>query len=150
METQSPEHVVTEFLDALASNDSATIERLLADDVVYVNVSLPSVRGRARVASALGSLFRPGRLGFDVRTHYLATDGDMVLTDRTDEIAFGRFAARFWVYGRFEVRDGRITLWRDAFDWYDLMLGFTRGALGVVVPAFNRTMPSAPAPVAVR
>jgi limonene-1,2-epoxide hydrolase len=33
----------------------------------------------------------------------------------------------FWVCGTFEVRDGRITLWRDRFDYADLTWAFLRG-----------------------
>ncbi len=74
--------------------------------------------------------------------NYVATEGDVVLTDRVDELAFGRFASRFWVYGRFVVRDGKITVWRDSFDFMDVTLGNLRGLLGLIAPALNRRWPS--------
>ena len=52
------------------------------------------------------------------------------------------FAQRFWVYGRFELRDGRIAVWRDAFDWLDLAVSFVRGIVGMVAPRLNRRWPA--------
>ena len=48
---------------------------------------------------------------------------------------------RFWVWGRFEVRDGKIVIWRDSFDWLDFTVGLLRGAVGVFLPALNRRWP---------
>ena len=73
--------------------------------------------------------------------HTVATEGNTVLTERTDALVFGRVEQRFWVYGRFEVRDGRIAVWRDSFDWADLIVGLLRGIAGAVVPALNRRWP---------
>jgi limonene-1,2-epoxide hydrolase len=71
----------------------------------------------------------------------VATDGDVVLTDRVDELTFKKWASRFWVYGRFVVRDGQIAVWRDSFDWLDVTIGNLRGLLGLINPALNRRMP---------
>ena len=62
---------------------------------------------------------------------------------RIDEIRVGsRFASRFWVYGRFTVRDGQIAIWRDHFDWFDITAGIARGLLGLAAPSLNRKMPT--------
>jgi len=138
----TPEGVVVEFLTALERGDMEHALALVADDLTYINLTLPTIRGRNGLAKA----FKPlgaGRVGFAVRVHHVASDGRAVLTDRTDELRIGRLVARFWVYGRFEVRDGQITLWRDAFDWVDVTIGMLRGLAGVVIPAANRRMPSA-------
>ena len=73
--------------------------------------------------------------------HAIAAEGDTVLTDRTDELIIGPVRQRIWVCGRFEVTDGKITLWRDSFDWVDVVIGLVRGILGAVVPALNRPWP---------
>lgn len=135
-----PERVVRDFLLALEANDLDGALALVDEDIVYTNVSLPTIRGRAR----LDRLFRPLlRIGgtFRVHFHTVATDGNTVLTERTDELALGRVAQRFWVYGRFEVRDGLITVWRDSFDWYDIAVSLLRGVAGAVSPGFNRRWP---------
>jgi len=46
------------------------------------------------------------------------------------------------VWGRFDVRDGKVVLWRDSFDFVDIVRANLRGLLGLVVPALR---PKAPA-----
>jgi len=136
----SPAETVKTFLLALEADDLDTALPLLADDVEYVNVSLPPMHGRRRVERAMRSFQKRGA-GFRVHFHAVATEGDTVLTERTDALIFGRVEQRFWVYGRFEVRDGRIAVWRDSFDWADLTVGLLRGIAGAFAPALNRRWP---------
>ena len=133
---------VAGFLQALQRSDLDAALAMVAEDLIYINVSLPTIHGRRGLDRAFRPMLRPGRMGFAVRVHHIAADGDVVLTDRTDEISLGRFRARFWVYGRFVVRDGQIAVWRDSFDWFDITVGMVRGLAGVLVPAANRQMPS--------
>jgi limonene-1,2-epoxide hydrolase len=137
-----PAEVVLRFLRALAAFDVDAALDLVADDLVYTNVSLPTIRGRDRLERIARPWLRPGRMGFNVHFNHVATEGNVVLTDRVDELNFGRFATRFWVYGRFVVgADGKITLWRDSFDWLDVTIGNLRGVAGLVSPSLNRQMP---------
>jgi len=117
------------MLEALESEDLDTAIGLLADDAVWINVSLPTVRGKARIARFLKGLDGPSY--FRVHFHNIAEEGDVVLTERTDALGMGRFEQRFWVYGRFEVRDGKITVWRDSFDWGDMLVSLIRAVAGV-------------------
>jgi limonene-1,2-epoxide hydrolase len=139
--TTEPAEIVRSFLVALEAGELDEALALLADDVVYTNVSLPTIRGRARI----GRLFRPAleklHGGFRVHFHTIAASGRTVLTERTDALILGPVEQRFWVYGRFEVIDGRITLWRDSFDWLDVLVGLIRGLAGAVIPALNRPWP---------
>ncbi len=138
---RSPADVVVEFLEAWGRFDVDAALDLVTDDLEYINVSLPTIRGRDRLERFARPLVRPDRFGFNAYLHHVATDGDVVLTDRVDELSFRRFAARFWVYGRFVVRDGKIAVWRDSFDWLDVTIGNLRGLLGMVAPPLNRRMP---------
>ena len=135
-----PRAVVEAFLSALAAGDRATAAGLVDDDILYVNVGLPSVRGRAEMDKVLGLLDRPGA-GFEVYLHAISADGPVVLTERTDVLLVGRLRLQFWVWGRFEVRDGRITLWRDAFDFVDIARSVARGALALALPGLAPTPP---------
>ena len=42
--------------------------------------------------------------------------------------------------GVFEVRDGRITLWRDYFDGIDFLKGIVRGLAAIAIPSLRRTL----------
>ncbi len=142
-EADSPTAIVRAFLESLEGADLDGALAFLDDDVAYINVPLPAVRGRAAVERA----FRPtiGRVGFRVHCHAIGaddTDAGIVLTDRTDALIFGPVSVQFWVYGRFEVRDGRITLWRDSFDWGDVVNGLIRGVVGVALPFVRRKWPT--------
>jgi limonene-1,2-epoxide hydrolase len=137
----SPEEIVIDFLLALAHHDLDAALDLVSEDLEYINVSLPTIHGRAALERLARPLLRPGRMGFDVHLNHVAAEGDVVLTDRIDELNFGRFATCFWVYGRFVVRDGKIAVWRDSFDWLDVTIGNLRALVGLVVPSLNRTLP---------
>jgi limonene-1,2-epoxide hydrolase len=49
----------------------------------------------------------------------------------------GPLRLQFWVCGVFEVHDGRITLWRDYFDLFDLFKATLRGIIGIAVPSLR-------------
>jgi limonene-1,2-epoxide hydrolase len=136
-----PQAVVEAFLAALAAADLATVAALLDEHVTYVNVGMPAVRGRRRTIALLRPLGRR-RLTFEVYLHAIAANDGTVLTDRTDVLAVGPFRCQFWVTGRFDVRDGQITLWRDTFDYVDVLRAVVRGLVGAVIPALR---PAAPA-----
>ena len=118
-----PEQVVREFFRLLALPDTKAAVELLDPEVVWRNTGLPTVKGR-RVGGILLDSEKRG-LTVDITIHHAAADVDTVLTDRTDVLRKGKWETSFWVRGTFEVRDGKIALWDDAFSWLD----FTRGAL---------------------
>lgn len=120
--------VVQDFLGALERLDIDAAVALLATDVVYQNVPFPPARGREQVARQLRTFATYGS-GFEVRWHNVASDGPVVLTERTDVITFGPVPGAFWVCGTFEVHDGLITLWRDRFDFVDVAWSFVRGGI---------------------
>lgn len=135
-----PDHadIVQSFLFALADSDLETFESLAAPELLWQNVGLPSLRGRARIMKLLRR--SQGSMGFAVKFHSIAVEGDTVLTERTDAIIFGPLRLQFWVCGRFEIRDGRVTLWRDYFDAVDCMIKAPlRAVAGLVVPALRPT-----------
>lgn len=122
---------VQSFLDALGSGALDTATDLLTDDIAWHNTSLPTVRGRKRVAGMLHGMARPW-VDFDVVTHHIATDGDVVLTERTDIFRLGPVDIGFWVCGTFHLRDGRIAVWDDHFSPGNVLLGALRGVLHAV------------------
>ena len=125
------------FLNALQDDDFEAAEAALDDNLVYENVGLPTIRGRARAIK----LFRQmeGRAAFEVKIHRMAADGAAVLTERTDALIVGPLRLQFWICGVFEVHNGRITLWRDYFDFFDMFKATVRGLAGVILPSLKAT-----------
>ena len=136
-----PQEVVEAFLASLADSDVERSAALIDDDIDYVNVGLPAVHGRDEMAKVFALLARPGA-GFEVYLHAISADGPVVLTERTDVILVGGLRIQFWVWGRFDVHDGKITLWRDSFDFVDVLKGTVRGLAGMVVPGLRPRPPS--------
>ncbi|WP_158886669.1 limonene-1,2-epoxide hydrolase family protein [Amycolatopsis anabasis] len=122
-----PKATVGAFLAALEEFDLDGALSLVADDIVYQNVPLPPARGIAAVEKQLRLMAKYGT-GFEARTHHIAADGPIVLTERTDVLRARSWEAEFWVCGTFEVRDDRIVLWRDYFDWATFLAASAKGA----------------------
>ncbi|WP_200870947.1 limonene-1,2-epoxide hydrolase family protein [Amycolatopsis keratiniphila] len=132
-----PKTVVTGFLQALEEFDIDRALGFVAIDIVYQNVPLPPARGLSAVEKQLRAMARYGS-GFEARTHHIAADGPIVLTERTDVLRRGSWEAEFWVCGTFEVRDGRIVLWRDYFDWATFLAASAKGAGKAAVAGLKR------------
>lgn len=120
--------VVRAFLGALEAGDVDGMLGLADPAIVYQNVPLPPARGLAAFERQMRWADR-NLDGFEAHIHNIAADGPVVLTERTDVLVKGRVRAEFWVCGTFEVRDGRVALWRDRFDYADLTVAFVRGAV---------------------
>ncbi|WP_084727559.1 limonene-1,2-epoxide hydrolase family protein [Rhodococcoides yunnanense] len=119
--------VVEKMLWAMRDGDIDTALEYIDDAIVWHNVGMPKVRGIARFTKFMRALAKPGH-GFDVMIHNIAADGDIVLTERTDVLVWRRLRVQFWVCGTFELRDGKILVWRDYFDNVDFFKGVVRGA----------------------
>ncbi|MDH6193473.1 limonene-1,2-epoxide hydrolase [Mycobacterium frederiksbergense] len=126
------------FLNALQAQDFDTAENALAQNLVYQNVGFPTIYGRNRAIKLFRSM--PKWMGFEVKIHRIAADGAAVLTERTDALIFGPLRLQFWVCGVFEVHDGRITLWRDYFDMFDMFKATLRGLVGIVIPSLRTSL----------
>ncbi|MEY4575618.1 MAG: hypothetical protein RL701_321 [Pseudomonadota bacterium] len=119
--SQSPIQVVEAFFEALKALDIERVLAALSDDIVYQNVPLPPDRGKRQVERTL-RLFTRIANEFDVKVHNIAERGNVVLTERTDFLRGPFTDFEFWVCGTFEVRDGKIVLWRDRFDSAQFLL----------------------------
>jgi limonene-1,2-epoxide hydrolase len=129
---------VETFLYALQDEDFDTVDSTFADTIVWQNVGWLTLQGRARIVKILRG--GQGRVGFEVKIHRIAADGNTVLTERTDALVIGPLRLQFWVCGVFEVHAGRITLWRDYFDVWDIAKGTLRGLAAIMFPSLRPTL----------
>lgn len=107
--------VVLAFIERLEALDIDGALALLDEDAVYQNVPLPPDRGVEAIGRTLRFMLRFAN-HFEVEMKHIAETDGVVLTERID-IAYGPLLdMRFWVCGTFEVRNGKIVLWRDYFD----------------------------------
>ncbi len=124
--------VVEDFLAAFQALDIERALALMADDVVYQNVPFPADRGKAAVTRTLE---RFGRFmtGFEVRMKHIAARDGVVLTERVDVLKGPLLYLDIWVCGTFQVRDGKIVLWRDYFDLASVMAKLVTSPLRVLL-----------------
>jgi limonene-1,2-epoxide hydrolase len=98
---------------------------LLAPDCDYRNVPIAGDRhvGPDAVFAAVGRMQGSWDLTLEVRN--LAVAGDVVLTERNEHFvhrAGTKPTFELPVMGTFELRDGRITAWRDYFELSQMKL----------------------------
>ena len=116
----SPLEVVHAFLAAAEERNYEVSLPLLAEDVEYQNMPLPPVHGREAVRETLEALLAMCT-GFEVITHREVAAGDIVMNERTDRFLLKGEWVDLPVAGVFELRDGKIALWRDYFDLPTIM-----------------------------
>lgn len=136
----APVEVVRAFLDAvMRDKDFALARELMADDIVFHNVGYATMHGAGRIEDTFRAMaIRLPFLKWDVVNHHIVGEGTTVLTERTDSLIIGRFRADFWACGTFEVRDGKVALWRDHFDLLDIAKGIVRGLVALGVSSLRR------------
>lgn len=137
MADRQPETVVRSFLEALERLDIDAAIDLVSADILYVNKGLPAVRGKEQFTRAMTFLSKYCD-DFEARIDHLAVNGDIVLTERVDLIGKGDFRPEFWVCGTFEVRDGKIVLWRDHFDFVNVTLACAKNLVTMGMRRLNR------------
>ncbi|GLZ08721.1 limonene-1,2-epoxide hydrolase [Actinomadura sp. NBRC 104412] len=135
--------IVTAFLSALEDLDVDRALTYADPQIVYQNVPLPPARGIKAFERQMRAMARYGT-GFEARVHRIAENGSTVLTERTDALAINSWRAEFWVCGTFEVHDGKITLWRDYFDWTTVLAASAKGLLNAALNALQPTRPTPP------
>jgi limonene-1,2-epoxide hydrolase len=135
MTSTDPVDVVRTCLGLMQEGRAVAALDLLDPDVEWRNSGYPTLRG-PRAHAVFRALEERG-VDFAVTFHHVGVDVDdpeVVLTDRTDALALGRFRAEFWVCGTFRVRAGRIVLWDDRFSTGNVVLGALRGLGRAVLP----------------
>ena len=118
--------VVNAFLKAASARDYDTALPMLTDDVEYQNMMLPAVHGKAAVRETLEALLALCT-GSEWVVHRELAGGDLVMNERTDRFEMGGIWVDLPVAGVFELRDGRIALWRDYFDLPTIMNAMPTG-----------------------
>ncbi len=110
------DQVVTSFCNAINKGDLEGAFSHLSQDCFYHNIPLDPVKGLDAIKATLGGFAQAlGSFEFEVK-HQVAA-GNVVMNERVDYFTPpGRARYGLPVAGVFEVKDGKITSWRDYFD----------------------------------
>ncbi len=110
----SNSQIVLAFIDAWNRMDWDAIEDAFHDDVVYHNIPMEPMIGKAAASAGIRQM-QPESV--DWQTLAIAENGDKVLTERIDNFVMpGDKMLSVPVMGTFEIVDGKIKAWRDYFD----------------------------------
>ena len=105
---------VLAFIDAWNTMNWDATADLLTDDVVWHNIPMEKIEGKAAVDAAIRGM-APESVAWEVLT--IAENGNKVLTERVDRFEMpGGKKIDLPVMGTFELTDGKISAWRDYFD----------------------------------
>lgn len=111
------EKIVTEFCQSLLSADMAKVVTYLSKDVLYHNIPWEPVTGHAGVRQVLDPYVHGENCAItrmDIKN--TTSSGNVVMNERVETWVKGRVRLELPVVGVFELKDGKITKWRDYFD----------------------------------
>ena len=127
MTTDSPDSFVRSFTALLAAKNIDVASTMISDDCEYDNVPIGKAFGPQGLRDTLTGFFAMcDSLDWEIVRQ--SSTGDMnsavVLNERIDRFVIEGTTYELLVAGVYEIRDGRITLWRDYFDQSVLMQAF--------------------------
>ena len=108
--------VVQTFLRLCSEFEFDAAFELIGEDCVYRNMPFHTARGKQRIVRDLNGMFRLLNQ-FEVEMVNIAVNKNVVLTERVDTLGGRFFKIDLQLMGVFVVEDGKISEWRDYFDW---------------------------------
>lgn len=114
------EQLVEDFCAAWSQRNVDVILGYFAEDAVYHNIPIAPARGLDEIRAVV-EMFVPPADEIEFTIHAIASNGDLVFTERTDRFVTGGKTIELPVAGAFEIRAGKIAAWRDYFDLQTFM-----------------------------
>ena len=111
----TPEETVNEFIARVVGDDLDGACEIVTDDLEYDNVPMGKNFGPDGLKTFLGAM-AGGVDEVQFVVHRQTASGNVVMNERTDRFRVGERWFDLPVAGVFELRDGKISLWRDYFD----------------------------------
>jgi limonene-1,2-epoxide hydrolase len=109
------EKLIREFCAAWAHPDFDHIATYFTEDAVWHNIPFDPIRGKKAIRKVLDTMAEFGDSNFELSN--VAVNGPVVFTERVDRFVVKGKAVAIPVAGVFEVHEGKITAWRDYFDY---------------------------------
>ena len=107
--------LIVDFCAAWSRLDPAELAGYFTEDGVYHNMPAGPIQGRAEIEQFIrGFTAAWTKTAWDVLN--VAETGDVVIAERLDRTEAGDKTVDLPCTGVFEIRDGKIAVWRDYFD----------------------------------
>jgi limonene-1,2-epoxide hydrolase len=114
-EAEEAERVVRDFCATFEKHDAEALRPFFTEDVVYHNIPMDPAVGIDATVAFIDGFFAMSE-SMIIETLHLAVRDNVVLTERVDTFTIGQKVAPLPVMGTFEIRDSKISAWRDYFD----------------------------------
>ena len=109
------EEIIREFINAWSSLDTDLLVSFFTEDGVYHNMPTDPVAGHDNLRGFI-SAFLANWERTDWEVINLFSQGDTVMAERMDRTIVAGKPVDLPCCGVFEMRDGKIAVWRDYFD----------------------------------
>jgi limonene-1,2-epoxide hydrolase len=109
------EKLVTDFCVSWSRKNVEDILSYLTDDIFYHNIPMEPMVGKAAVRKFVEPFLKDAQSAvFEIK--HTTSAGNVVMNERVDRFVMGPKKIELPVAGVFEIRDGKISAWRDYFD----------------------------------
>jgi len=107
--------LIRKFIDACVRADADEFASYFSEQATWWNSPWQPIQGREAIRDALrrGAAHMKA-LPWEIR--HMVADGDVVMTERVDHFLVGSQRVSVPCMGIFELRNGKITAWRDYWD----------------------------------
>lgn len=111
----SNEQIIRGFIAAWSRLDVEELVGYFTEDGVYYNMPIAPVQGREALKAFIGN-FLNGWTETEWEILTLVASGDTVIAERVDRTVVHGKKVDLPCCGVFEMKDGKIAVWRDYFD----------------------------------
>jgi limonene-1,2-epoxide hydrolase len=109
------EKLVTDFCVSWSRRNVEDILSYLSDDIFYHNIPMEPMVGKAAVRKFVEPFLKDAQSAeFEIK--HTTSAGNVVMNERVDRFVMGPKKIELPVAGVFEIRNGKISAWRDYFD----------------------------------
>lgn len=109
------ETVIRGFIQAWSRLDPVELAGYFTDDGIYHNMPIEPVQGREKIEDFIrGFLSSWTETDWDIVN--IIAEGDLVVAERVDRTKTQEKSVELPCVGVFELKDGKIKVWRDYFD----------------------------------
>lgn len=121
--TLSNKSIIRDFIKSWQSLDADKLAAYFTEDGVYHNMPAEPVTGRDNIKAFIEGFTAPWQATqWEVLS--ICEEGDFVIAERIDRIDLGEKQIELPCAGIFEMREGKISVWRDYFDLGTYMKAF--------------------------
>jgi limonene-1,2-epoxide hydrolase len=107
--------LVTDFCQSWSRKNVDEILGYLTDDCFYHNIPMEPYVGHAAIRKFIEPFMKEAdTVQFEIK--HTTSAGNVVMNERVDRFVMGAKKLELPVAGVFEVRNGKISAWRDYFD----------------------------------